>query len=43
LKGRAEGKAEEKLSIAKSLKASNVDISIIAASTGLSADEIAKI
>jgi predicted transposase/invertase (TIGR01784 family) len=46
-KGRAEGLAEgelqAKLAVARSLKAAGVDISIIANSTGLTPDEIAKL
>ena len=38
--GKAEGKAEEKLEIAKVLKRKGIDISIIAESTGLSEEEI---
>jgi predicted transposase/invertase (TIGR01784 family) len=42
-KGRAEGELQAKLAVARSLKAAGVDISIIANSTGLTPDEIAKI
>jgi predicted transposase/invertase (TIGR01784 family) len=38
--GLAEGRAEEKLSIAKSLKAAGVPIEVITESTGLSAEEV---
>jgi predicted transposase/invertase (TIGR01784 family) len=41
--GRAEGELQAKLAVARSLKAAGVDISIIANSTGLTPDEIAKI
>ena len=41
--GRAEGRNEEKLAIARNLKASGVDISIIATATNLSTDEISKL
>ncbi len=40
LTGRAEGKAEEKAAIARSLKAEGVDIKIISKTTGLSFEEI---
>ena len=41
--GLAEGELQAKLAVARSLKAAGVDISIIANSTGLTPDEIAKI
>ena len=41
--GLAEGELQAKLAVARSLKAAGVDISIIANSTGLTPDEIAKL
>ena len=41
--GNIAGRAEEKLAIARNLKASGVDISIIATATGLAPDEISKL
>jgi len=38
--GKAEGKVEEKLEIAKVLKSKGIDVSIISESTGLSEEEI---
>ncbi len=43
LTGRAEGKAEEKAAIARSLKAEGVDIKIISKTTGLSFEEIERL
>lgn len=40
LEGRLEGSLEEKLAIAKSLKESGVDISIIMKTTGLTKEQI---
>ena len=42
-KEKKKGRAEEKIAIARSLKASGVDIDLIAKSTGLSIDEIKKL
>lgn len=41
--GRKEGQKEEKISIARKLKAKGLDFSIIADSTGLTVEEIAKL
>ena len=41
--GIKDGKAEEKISIAKNLLDKNIDIEIIASSTGLSKEEIEKL
>ena len=43
LEGQAEGRAEEKLSNARSLKANGVPVAIIAKSLGLSAEEIERL
>ena len=42
-KGREEGRAEEKIEIAKNLLAQNIDINIISLATGLSPEEISKL
>ena len=42
-KGKAEGKAESQREIASALKAKGVDVGMIAACTGLSLDEVAKL
>ncbi len=41
--GKAEGKAEEKLTIARNLKQMGVDSAVIAESTGLTVEEIEKL
>ena len=43
VKGKAEGKAEEKINIARSLKNTGVSIDIISQSTGLTKEQIEKL
>jgi predicted transposase/invertase (TIGR01784 family) len=42
-KGKAEGKLERTMEVAKMLKVNGVDIEIISRSTGLSAEEVEKL